>query len=47
MITVFRPVRLLSSDLAGRGSDSGKGKKRRWYDSSLGFLDKEEIDVKA
>ncbi|EON98459.1 hypothetical protein UCRPA7_6001 [Phaeoacremonium minimum UCRPA7] len=45
--TVVRPAKLLAGDLARRTSDGGKGKKRRRYDSGLGFLDEEEIDVDA
>ena len=45
--TVVRPARLLSGDLARRTSDGGKGKKRRRYDSGLGFLDEEEVDLDA
>ncbi len=42
--TVVRPGALLAGNLARRSSD-GKGKKRRRYDSGLGFLDEEEIEA--
>jgi len=43
-VSVLRSGRLLSADLARRNSSDGKGKKRRRYDSGLGFLDEEEMD---
>jgi len=42
--TVLLPGQFLSGDLARRSSD-GKSRKRRRYDSGLGFLDEEEFDV--
>ncbi|KAJ9145522.1 Myosin heavy chain, skeletal muscle, adult [Pleurostoma richardsiae] len=41
---VVAPGAFLSGDLARRKSD-GAGKKRRRYDSGLGFLDEDEVDV--
>jgi chromosome segregation ATPase len=47
--TVVRPGKFLAADLARRSSEDGgkSGKKRRRYDSGLGFLDEDEIDAEA
>ncbi len=42
---VVRPGGLLAADLARRSSSDGKSKKRRRYDSGLGFLDEEDMEA--
>ena len=45
---VVRPGEFLTAELARRSSGgAGKGKRRRKYDSGLGFLDEEELDIDA
>jgi len=49
-VSVIRPGAFLSGDLARRSSGasaSSGAKKRRRYDSGLGFLDEEELDAEA